>query len=267
MLRMSRSIITRRSIHTIPKLNNITQLQTVGIPQILSAKGFNIIWTQTQDYLCKKLTMNTMGTEMESNYPFHIVLKTSKDPMMSHVFNYASGVHNNHLFIENILPSATGKDNVPSKMFLNRVKEYFDGKTWEELKELMIQEAMTRCLGQGWLFLVERANKRLDLMVLQNNGTPYYFGKNQQLDLNSAINLDEFNQLHDMKRRLKKGKGSPVVEGQEHDNNKDWTVPIICVNLWDHAYLNDYGFLGKKDYIKNVLDNLNWAVINNRLYS
>lgn len=259
---MLRSIISKRSIHTVPKLPNIDVLSKKGIPPVLSTKGFNTVWTQYQTYLCDKLTMATSGTALESYYPFHIVLNTAKKTFQSDIFNLASATHNNHLFIENILPveshTETGSviENKPSELFLNRIEQSF-GKDWEALKEDIINDVDNKLLGQGWFCLVENAQKQLQTLYLQNNGTPYYFARNQIFDLNNVINIDEFSYLKKIKE-LVNNKDSKV---------KDWTLPIVMVNLWDHAYLEDYGVSKRKEYMRNVLNNLNWNVINKRLYS
>jgi Fe-Mn family superoxide dismutase len=35
-------------------------------------------------------------------------------------------------------------------------------------------------------------------------------------------------------------------------------VPIICLDMWEHAYIADYAPGGKKDYIDDFFINLNW---------
>lgn len=259
---MLRSIINKRSIHTIPKLPNIDYLSKHGIPPILSSKGFNTVWNQYQTYLCDKLTIATSGTSLESYFPFHIILNTAKKPFQSNIFNIASATHNNHLFIENILPVDKRSDdenieNRPSDIFLNRIEKSF-GQKWDDLKTDILSDVDAKLLGQGWFCLVENSEKQLQILYLQNNGTPYYFPRNQLIDMNSVINFDEFCYLQKIRERINNYKKKGV---------KDWTLPIIMVNLWDFAYLEDYGVSGRREYMRNVLDNLNWNVINKRLYN
>ena len=259
---MLRSVICKRSIHTVPKLPNINLLSKQGIPPILSSKGFNTVWNQYQTYLCDQLTIATSGTSLESYYPFHIVLNTAKKPFQTNIFNLASAAHNNHLFIENILPVDKGSngqqiENQPSDFFLNRIEKSF-GKKWDELKDDIINDVDTRLLGQGWFCLVENAQKQLQTLYLQNNGTPYYFPRNQLIDMNSVINIDEFSYLQKIRE---------MVNNNKNEKIQDWTLPIIMVNLWDFAYLEDYGVAGRKKYMENVLNNLNWNAINRRIYN
>ncbi|GAV56203.1 hypothetical protein ZYGR_0BA01090 [Zygosaccharomyces rouxii] len=254
---MISSTLCKRGIHTLPKLPNSWLLQQQGIPNVLSAKGFQILWNQHQKYLCDKLTLATSGTSMESYFPFHLLLNTAKRPFQTHIFNLASAAHNNHLFVENILPNARAGSTQPSRSFLTRIQESFEDD-WESVKEEMVRRADQEVLGQGWLFLVENANKELHILLTQNNGTPYYFPRNQLFDLNSALTLEEFAQLQEVRKLVKSQQGQKV---------EDWTMPLICVSLWDQAYLHDYGVKNRSQYVKNALDNLNWSVVNSRLYS
>ena len=257
-----RNLVTKRSIHTVPKLPNIHNLETTGIPNVYSATGFKTVWSDYQTLLCDKLTLKTAGTSYEANIPFHIILNTAKKPYQTQLFNLASAVHNNHLFIENILPAgASSVDNKPSQIFLSRVRDSFDVE-WEELKENIVRLTEKKVIGQGWFFLIENANKELHCLCLQNNGTPYYFPRNQLFDLNVPINLSEFSHLEQV-REMVTGKGGSHSESRMI---KDWSMPLICVNLWDYAYLPDYGVSGRSTYVRNVLDNLNWNVVNSRVY-
>ncbi|CCE63145.1 hypothetical protein TPHA_0E00490 [Tetrapisispora phaffii CBS 4417] len=253
--------IAKRGMHRVPTLPNYARLVRDGIPKVLSAKAFDIAWKQQQKLNCEKLSLLTSGTSLESYLPFHIILNTSKKQFQTNIFNAASATHNNHLFIENILPTETSVPSEPSRHFLYVVEKSF-GCSWVELKKEIIKRAKNDVLGQGWLFLVENNYKEFHILTIQNNGSPYYFPRNQSIDLNNAISLDEYSQLNEIKK---------IVNEQTSKNGKekveDWTMPIICINLCDHAYLHDYGVKGRSEYVKNVLDNLNWNVINARLYS
>lgn len=250
-------VIGRRSIHTVPKLASIKELGAGGIPKIYSSNGFNTVWTDYQQYLCDKLTLATAGSSLESYYPFHVMLNTAKKPFQSNIFNLASAAHNNHLFIENILPVKENETNQPSKLLLSRIRESFDME-WDELKEDIVKLTEKKVLGQGWFFLIENANKEIHYLFLQNNGTPYYFPRNQLFDLNVPISENEFSHMEKVRALL-----SSATKGQQV---RDWSMPLIAINLWDQAYLNDYGVGKRQEYVRNVLDNLNWNVVNSRLY-
>ncbi|SCU93038.1 LADA_0G01002g1_1 [Lachancea dasiensis] len=244
---------SRRGVHTVPKLKDAAVLADKGVHNVLSAAGFKVAWTEYQRSLCDKLTLATSGTSLEAYLPFHLILNTAKKPFQTNIFNLASAAHNNHLFVENILPGPTITS--PSRLFRSRIEEQY-GCSWEEFKEEMVRRAESDVLGQGWLFLVENSEKEIHILTIQNNGTPYYFPRNQSFDLNSALKLEEYSQLDAIQALVKEG-----------NKIRDWTMPLIAVSLCDQAYLHDYGVKGRSRYVKNVLDNLNWSVVNSRLYT
>lgn len=38
-------------------------------------------------------------------------------------------------------------------------------------------------------------------------------------------------------------------------------TPILCLDMWEHAYIADYAPGGKKDYVEDFFENLNWETI------
>lgn len=38
-------------------------------------------------------------------------------------------------------------------------------------------------------------------------------------------------------------------------------TPILCLDMWEHAYIADYAPGGKKDYVGDFFANLNWEVV------
>ncbi len=36
-------------------------------------------------------------------------------------------------------------------------------------------------------------------------------------------------------------------------------APIVCLDMWEHAYIADYAPGGKKDYVEDFFANLNWS--------
>lgn len=245
--------VFRRGIHTVPRLPGVSRLLESGIPHVMSANTFKATWTDQQQLLCDKLSLASAGTTLESYLPFHLVLHTAKKPYLTNIFNLASALHNNHLFVENILPME--QVTQPSREFLQRVETQY-GMPWENFKDEMVRRSEEDVLGQGWLFLVENDAKELHILTVQNNGTPYYFARNQSFDLNSALSLEDMEQFVTMRDLL-----------ATDPNVKDWTMPVIAISLWEHAYLKDYGVKGRSQFVRKCLDNLNWSAVNNRLFS
>lgn len=38
-------------------------------------------------------------------------------------------------------------------------------------------------------------------------------------------------------------------------------TPLLCVNTWQHVYMYDYGVGGKRDFLNNWWDVIDWTVV------
>ncbi len=52
--------------------------------------------------------------------------------------------------------------------------------------------------------------------------------------------------------------------GEQHQGHFVTLPIILALDVWEHAYLLDYGALGKAKYVDAFFANLNWSVIENR---
>lgn len=48
---------------------------------------------------------------------------------------------------------------------------------------------------------------------------------------------------------------------EQHLGHLVSTSPILCLDMWEHAFVADYQPSGKKQYIEDFFANLNWSVI------
>jgi Fe-Mn family superoxide dismutase len=236
-------------IHTLPTLANQSQYEAQGIPGFLSPNAFKQGWTDYQNYLLENLTQLTMDSENESRVPFHIVLNTSAKPDHAHVFNYASQAHNNHMFFQ-ALRSVSENTTKPSAPLLERINKSFG--SMESLRAQMLTDADT-LLGNGWVFLVEGEDKMLYTMATFNAGTPYDLSRSQMFDLNSAVGQDTWNTLSQIEK---------AVYGKE----KNHSIVLLALNVWEHIYVPDYSVSGRADYLEKWWDSIDWDVVSSRLF-
>jgi Fe-Mn family superoxide dismutase len=52
--------------------------------------------------------------------------------------------------------------------------------------------------------------------------------------------------------------------GEQHQGHFVTLPIILALDVWEHAYLLDYGAAGKGNYIDAFFKNLNWSVVENR---
>lgn len=48
---------------------------------------------------------------------------------------------------------------------------------------------------------------------------------------------------------------------EQHLGQLNGLRPILCLDMWEHSYITDYQPSGKKQYIEDFFENLNWEVI------
>lgn len=243
--------IGKRQLHDVPVLKNHTSFLAKGVEGLYTPNGYKSAWLEYQKYLTTNLTLNTTGTENESRSTYQILLLTAKQTTEQHTFHFASQAHNNHLFFEQLADKSEAQLTKPSRFLMERLADQ-DIVSQEQLKHKIVALAES-ALGQGWIFLVELPDKSTKLMLCNNDGTPYYYGKNQSVDLSGSIDEPRFDALAKLKEKGAAGE-------------LDFTLPLLAINLWDVAYMEDYGITGRSEYLSKVWDCINWDVVNKRMF-
>lgn len=246
-----RQSLGRRAFHDVPKMKDAEIFRQEGIKGLYSPAGFKSSWLDYQKYLTLNLTLLTNGTENELRSPYQIALQTAKNTNEQHTFHFASQAHNNHFFFEQLTNRDEALTTKPSRFILEKLadKDFLDLQSFK--KEILSKAESF--IGQGWVFLVELPDKSLKILKCNNDGTPYYYGKNQSLDLNGGIDEGTFDSLQRTKELAAEG-------------SRDFTLPILAINVWDTAYITDYGVTGKAEYLEKLWDCINWNVVNKRLF-
>ena len=52
---------------------------------------------------------------------------------------------------------------------------------------------------------------------------------------------------------------------EQHLGQLQNTKPILALDMWEHSYVADYQPSGKKQYVEDFFENLNWEVIEKRM--
>lgn len=240
-----------RAIHTAPRLFNQDAMEQNGIAGLYSANGFKTAWTEYQKYVTDRLTALTVDSDNEARGPFHIVLNSAPKADQAHVFNFASQALNNHLFFESLAASTTeAAATQPSARLLQRIERNFG--SLDGLRTEMVGAAKG-LLGNGWVFLVEGADKDLFVLPAFNAGSPFHISRMQMFDLSGAVSPD----AESMMRQ---------VEHEVDNKTVSHNVVLLACNLWEHAYLPDYGVAGRDDYIDAWWSAIDWRVVSKRLF-
>jgi len=191
-----------------------------------------------------------------------IMQKTAREPSMAPVFNHASMAHNNHLFFDRLAP---GPVEMPRP--LRRDLEESFGSTETLRRELAV--TATAMFGPGFVWLVKAAlpytgrpaGYRILTTYLAGSPYPEAHWRRQGVDMNTVGGASPDAQapghrwLEDQTRALKE-------EGRPPGGVK--VVPLLCVNTWEHVWLEDYGVMGpdgvsgKKTFAERWWDAIDW---------
>ncbi|KAJ8103275.1 Manganese/iron superoxide dismutase [Lipomyces tetrasporus] len=242
-----------RSLYSAPKLENQDYYLENGIPPFMTKETFNLAWVGYQEYLAKELTKRTRETRFSSMTPFKIVVATALHADQAALFNFASLTHNNHFFFDSLRgPDAPADTTEPLPAVFNAIEESFTNV--EELKAHMSGIAEAMC-GNGYVWLLQSPKKRLYVTATYNAGTPYGVEHAQDFDFNSPFSRSRLSNVAQRQQNLLDREDA--IEGKP--------MPLLCINVWQHMYLNDYGFGGKAKYFENWWNSIDWLKVEARL--
>ncbi|KAK7205161.1 Manganese/iron superoxide dismutase [Myxozyma melibiosi] len=242
------------AIHTKPVLLDEGKFRQNGIEPLYSAKGFDLAWTKYQEYLCNELTKATAGTKYDGISPFDTLLATARYPEETVLFNWSSLAHNNHFFFHTLKGPSSKDSTGPLPALSRAIDLHFTGV--EELKDHMSGIARSMC-GNGFVWLVEGPNKQLFVTATYNSGTPYDDAHGMNVDMNGPVSEATRNSVRENEAMLR----------QRAKRRPDWPLPLLCINVWEHAYLTDYGFEGKEEYFENWWKSIDWHKVEERFSS
>ncbi|EPX74050.1 ribosomal protein subunit S26 [Schizosaccharomyces octosporus yFS286] len=160
--------------------------------------------------------------------PSDLMVQNANDPRKTKIFNYSSQLVNHDFFFSGIIPPDRSSED--ADLGVVNLKPGIDASfgSFNELRSQLI-EVGNSVFGDGWLWLVYSPERSLfSLLCTYNASNAFLWGT-------------EF----------------PKTRTKE-------IVPLLCLNLWQYSYLQDYGINNKEKYISNWWNMINWSVVNNR---
>ena len=206
-----------------------------------------------------------LGGEYDSKTPKDILIKYARDPNSAPIFNYASMAHNNAFFFNGLAPNPTP---MPS-MLQKELEDSFS--SIETLKREIILTASSM-FGPGFVWLVKDRSKKYSLLCTYMAGSPYPGAhyRRQPVDMNT-----EDKSVSEAIRRMSRepavntvGAHGPHSQQQKIAPGGIDINPVLCINVWEHVYLPDYGVGafgvgGKKAFAESWWHTIDWAVVAN----
>ncbi|CAK7215859.1 hypothetical protein SCUCBS95973_002625 [Sporothrix curviconia] len=104
----AQAVPRRRLIHHMPISRHDPR---VGVPNLLSAEGYDLAWTQHMALMLNRLNQLVTGTDYEDRDLKNIVIDTARVPALASIFNHASMAHNTDFFFKQLLPADASNSN------------------------------------------------------------------------------------------------------------------------------------------------------------
>jgi Fe-Mn family superoxide dismutase len=241
-----------------------------GVGEMLSAGSYNYAWTSYQSYILQCLNKmtdgtfspstsipsspnpSTTGTPQEFRLTKDILITYARDPAAASLFNHASMAWNNHQFFSTLSPNPT-----PPSQHLTTLlsKSFGNDNSLENLRATMIATA-NAMFGPGFVWLVKRRTEAISsknpefailTTYLAGSPLPGAHYRKQEQDTNTALRAGSWGPMS--------GQGPKIAPGGAN------IEVLLGVNTWQHVWLRDYGFGGKKRYLENWWESVDWRVV------
>jgi len=256
-----------------PKLAHQDRFTRDGIPGLLSPEAFKIAWIDYQRLMVEKLDEITAGEPFENSHTKDLVLRFARDPLAASLFNHASMAHNNNFFFSGLSTRPLELEKVPNVQ--ESLIDTFG--SIETLKVTMLDTA-SAMFGPGFVWLVwardlnnptsGQAGRHGAWRILSTYlaGTPYpEAGYRQQgLDTNTS-NASEYKGYMNQQPANVAGSFGPFSASAQRQSKLPPggtnIMPVLCVNTWEHVWLRDYGMHGKRKFLSDWWDCIDWSVV------
>lgn len=189
-----------------------------------------------------------------------LAILSARDPNAAPTFNHASMAHNNHHFFNTLSPNPEPM----SDHFKNELEASFG--SIETLKKEMILSGISM-FGPGFVWLVRSRGspeKKYSLMCTYLAGSPYpgAHARKQEVDMNTQ----EAKTVTDaISRKFAPAKNTVGAHGALSEKKMAPggvdVNPILCLNMWEHTYMLDYGVTQKALYGSNWWGSIDWSVV------
>jgi Fe-Mn family superoxide dismutase len=224
--------------------------------------------------IIRKLNELTSGESTNEQDVKSIAVQFARDPMQASLFNHASMAHNNHFFYSGLSTDPVSVDNPSNRRLHKKLEDSFG--SIDTLRTTMLDTAAAM-FGPGFVWLVWARNQganisRGDFRILTTYlaGTPYPEAgfRRQGIDTNTT-NPSTYNDYRNAEPVNTAGAfGSWSAAGRENSSippGGTSLMPVLCVNTWEHVYIYDYGLLGKRKFLADWWDAVDWSRVDARV--
>lgn len=246
-----------------------------GVSGLMSAGGFKVAWTDYQTLLVHKLNELTTGEPIEDNDALTLTKMFARDPMNASLFNHASSAYNNHFFFSTLSPHPHELEKKPALQ--TSLKRTFGSV--ETLRMTMLDTAAAM-FGPGYVWLLwasEPAGSSAGriagrsghwrILTTYLSGTPYpeagYRQQGLNMATNNAVSYQQY--LDSLPVNPVAAFGPYSQDGREaakYPPGGTKVTAVLCLSTWEHTYIYDYGLMGKRKYLEDWWNAVDWDLVN-----
>ena len=266
----------RRALHQLPPQPAAI---VEGCDPFLSKRTTSLLWNQWQAGLLQRLNDEVKGTPRAAESVVETVISTARDRENVLAFNYASLALNNSFFLSGLIPVAAQPN--PEYPQPSSDSDYkFFGKTLAtaiadqygslpQLK-LALSSAAMGMFSSGFVWLVKDEHGRLGIVPTYGTGTVLVHQRQQRGPSDLVAGVQDGNSSKEgdsdassdanagIARSAPTSRFDSLAHGSAAGAIGHNLYPLLCVSVFEHAWLGDYGFWGKERYLSNFFDCINW---------
>lgn len=293
---MFRSIIKSRLSPLIPKAirNYATEVASLnnvnieaGIPGLYTAKGLEEAWIKPQTYLINHLKTMDNYKDMELEEVLKFAYSSSTDPNVDNtkIAHFAGQIYANEYSMLSMKSKSILSDAEIAEITNSLKKKVDPADALSNTTKISVaDESIPNDPLQYILDAseIERADKLNTYADSSESASPYTaFATEFIKSFESSISFQTllltqaeatfssgytwlvYNQkLHKMFVMNTYDGGIPAT--MFSDNERHQVKPLLNVSVWQHAYIHDYGVAGKRKYLENWWNCIDWSVVLNR---
>ncbi|SJX66639.1 related to Superoxide dismutase [Sporisorium reilianum f. sp. reilianum] len=265
----SSSSSSRRTLHTCPPTPEIL---SEGCAPFLSGSTVKQISQAWQGGLLELLNQEVRDTEFASSSIVETVVGLSQNREKILAFNYASQALNNSFFLSTLAPQDRLRNPTPLPKLATAISKSFG--SFPEMC-LAFSSAAHGMSGSGWVWLVTDQHRNLGVVPTFGAGTVVVQNRIQQgkhfllpsINDQSSGSPDAAKPASTPSERPSRPSDSLFSGLGISDKVGKDLYPLLNISVHEHAWLNDYGIMGKEEYLTRFWNCVNWDKVEERFES
>lgn len=238
--------------------------ETLGVEPFLTPRTLELLTSLHRHHL-QRVNHSINGTDLASLPLYQLIQKTHQNSAHARLHHYASQAWNMDFWLQGLTPAAGYREPLP---VLQQAIER-DFGSWDAFVEQFGTSAEAM-VASGWTWLVKRPSSgRLAIINTYNGGSPMHVTMRNPLAPKESPESG-LSAMLGLKKPISSDTGSIAPFGSiaaAAGSSGDGTfsavesgafVPVLGLNMWEHAWIQDYG-LFKEEYIRNFWKCVNWS--------